>query len=433
MDLVRRSRVTRARGAVIVLLSIAAVVPTGTSPVAAEEASGYVPLSPARLVDTRVGRSTVDGQFAGIGPVSGAGNPRCVTVAGRGGVPSSGVAAVALNVTVTEPTSGGYLTVWPAGETRPTASNVNFTTAQTVPNFVIAKVGAAGQVCFFSSADSTHVVVDVFGYFPSASGFYALSPGRVMDTRPNYPTVDGLGPKGFVNQGQTVDMPLAGRYGLPSSGVAAVVLNVTVTSAASAGYVTVYSTNFSRPTVSNLNFVAGQTVANLVAVPVGVDGSVRFYNWSSGAHLIADIAGWVPFESVGSEFGAGNPARLLDTRSQGSTVDGSFKGSGPLGQGGVLELQVTGRAGIPPEGVSAAVLNVTATGPTSNGYLTVWPTGVSRPTASNVNFVGGQTVPNLVFARVGDDGKVSIYNPYGATHVVVDVQGWVLGPSTASG
>jgi hypothetical protein len=99
----------------------------------------------------------------------------------------------------------------------------------------------------------------------------------------------------------------------------------------------------------------------------------------------------------------------------------------------VLELQVTGRAGIPPEGVSAAVLNVTATGPTSNGYLTVWPTGVSRPTASNVNFVGGQTVPNLVFARVGDDGKVSIYNPYGATHVVVDVQGWTLAPSAASG
>ena len=87
-----------------------------------------------------------------------------LTVAGRGGVPTNAAAAV-LNVTVTAAQDGGYLTVFPCGSTQPNASSLNFTTGQTIPNGVIAKIGTAGKVCIYTSA-GTHLLVDANGYFP---------------------------------------------------------------------------------------------------------------------------------------------------------------------------------------------------------------------------------------------------------------------------
>ncbi|MGI8808176.1 MAG: hypothetical protein ACR2KK_10105, partial [Acidimicrobiales bacterium] len=89
-----------------------------------------------------------------------------------------------------------------------------------------------------------------------------------------------------------------------------------------------------------------------------------------------------------------------------------------------VSLTVTGRGGVPAEGVSSVVLNVAVTQPTADGYLTVFPAGAARPLASNINFAPGQTVSNAVVAKVGAGGKVDIFNAQGATHVVVDVQGW---------
>jgi hypothetical protein len=88
-------------------------------------------------------------------------------VTGRGGVGLSGVSAVALNVTVTQPTAAAYLTVYPAGVTRPLASNLNFVAGETVANVVVVPVGAGGQVSIFNSLGSTQVVVDVVGWFPA--------------------------------------------------------------------------------------------------------------------------------------------------------------------------------------------------------------------------------------------------------------------------
>src|SRR5438445_105971 len=73
--------------------------------------------------------------------------------------------------------------------------------------------------------------------------------------------------------------------------------------------------------------------------------------------------------------------------------------------GATTSLQVTGRGGVPATGVSAVVLNITAYKPTNSGSLTVYPTGIPRPPTSNLNFVPGQVVPNLVITPVGPDGK----------------------------
>ena len=88
-----------------------------------------------------------------------------VHVAGVAGVPTTDVGAVSLNVTVTNPVGPGFVTVYPCGE-RPLASNVNFTSGQTVPNAVITPISSAGDVCFYAHAD-TDLIADVNGWFQS--------------------------------------------------------------------------------------------------------------------------------------------------------------------------------------------------------------------------------------------------------------------------
>lgn len=122
------------------------------------------------------------------------------------------------------------------------------------------------------------------------------------------------------------------------------------------------------------------------------------------------------------------PARLVDTRTRanaGSTVDGVNLGRGPVGQGQTYEVQMSGRGGVGVTGAVAAVaLNVTVVSPTASNFLTVYPTGTSRPVASNINFVAGQTIPNMAIVKVGVGGKITVYNEQGSSDVVIDVVGW---------
>jgi hypothetical protein len=115
---------------------------------------------------------------------------------------------------------------------------------------------------------------------------------------------------------------------------------------------------------------------------------------------------------------------LLDTRPAAPTIDGQFAGIGAIGAAATRNLTVVNRGGVPATGAGAVALNVTATNPTSNSYLTVWPTGAGQPLASNLNFGSGQTVPNMVIVPVGADGQISIYNNAGRVDVIVDVLGW---------
>ena len=128
------------------------------------------------------GATTIDGLFDRTGPV-GPGATFNVTIAGRGGVPASGVGSVALNVTATNPTSNGYLTVWPTGQPQPNASNLNFVAGQTIPNMVIVPLGAGGQISIFNETGSTDVIVDVLGWFPTGPSFTGLTPARLLDSR----------------------------------------------------------------------------------------------------------------------------------------------------------------------------------------------------------------------------------------------------------
>jgi len=404
----------------LTLGTLGALGTTGPA-LAADAGSTYVPLSPARIMDTRDGT----GRAGVIGPIPDGGAVE-LTVVGVGGVPASNVEAVALNVTATNGTAlDSYLTVFPTGTNRPLASNLNFNAGKTVPNLVMARVGSGGKVTIYNNSGTADVVADVQGWYaspvdPVGSRYVPLEPARLLDTRVGVGTSSGSVPAGGA-----VELVVAGRGGVPQAGVTAVVLNVTATGASGPDtFVTVFPSGTQRPLASNLNVIQGQTVPNAVVARLN-NGKVTLYNNAGSVHLVADVQGWysVPTEPLTgrSSYNPVAPVRALDTR-DGTGTNGV---SGRLGAGGIIQLQIAGTNGIPATGVSAVVLNVTATNPTGpDSFLTVYPAPSPRPLASNLNFRVDQTVANLVVARVGPNGAVTIYNNLGATHVVADVQGW---------
>ncbi|MFB7619762.1 hypothetical protein [Kitasatospora sp. NPDC056181] len=367
----------------------------------------FTAVAPSRLLDTRaaVGRPGTD-------PVP-ASSEVTLQVAGRAGVPQTGVRAVVLNVTVTEPKADGHLRVWPSGGERPGSSNLNWTVGRTVPNQVVVPVGDDGRVKLYnSSGDTAHLIADVFGYYsaePSGAAFTAVAPSRLLDTRA------AVGRPGTdpVPAFDEVTLQVAGRAGVPQTGVRAVVLNVTVTEPKADGHLTVWPSGGARPDSSNLNWTAGLTVPNHVVVPVGADGRVKLFNAAGDTtHLIADVFGYYSDDPAAATFHSAGPKRMFDTRT-----------TGAVGPGASTTLDLSGSRDLAH--AKAVVLNVTVTEPTEAGHLTVWPSGTARPDASNLNWTQGRTVANLVTVPVGADGKVEFANRSGgSTQVIVDLLGY---------
>lgn len=250
---------------------------------------------PARFLDTRAGGNTIDQQFQ-TGKPLGAGAMN-LKIGGRNGLPATGMGAVALNVTVTNPTAESYLTVWGKGTTRPDASNLNFTAGKTIPNMVIAPVSSSGEISIYNDAGTTDVIVDVLGWFPAANAdaMKAVTPARVFNTRQGGATEDGLGrPGAKLGTGASMTFKVLGRGGVPANGVTSVALNVTVTGPTAESYLTVWPGGAKRPEASNLNFVGGLTIPNMVIVPVGANGEVSVFNASGETEVLVDVLGYFP-------------------------------------------------------------------------------------------------------------------------------------------
>jgi hypothetical protein len=347
-------------------------------------ADALVTVDPSRLYDSR----------NGDGPRP-PGSITAVQVAGTGAVPHDAIGAV-LNVTAVEAQAPGFLAVFPCDAALPDSSNLNYSAGQTIPNAVFAKLGSDGRVCIYTYA-AAHLIVDVNGFVPASSDITAVTPVRFYDSR------TGDGPRA---NGSVTPITVAGRSGYPTN-PAAVTLNVTAVDAGEPGFMTVFPCENAIPEASNLNFAAGETVANAVVARVGSSGQVCVFV-SGSAGLLVDVNGFVP---AGSNFAALDPARVFDSRSNG----------GLRLPDSVTAVQVAGLAGV-PAGASTAMLNVTAIEATNPGFMTVFPCGTAVPTASNLNYAAGQTIPNAVVAKIGDGGQVCIYTS-SAAHLVVDVNG----------
>ncbi|MFD7978554.1 FlgD immunoglobulin-like domain containing protein [Streptomyces sp. NPDC059071] len=365
----------------------------------------YEPVTPTRVLDTRSGLGAAQ---AKVGP----GGTVTLQVAGRGGVAAAGVSAVVLNVTAVNPTQSTFVSVYPYGTQRSTASNLNPAAGRTVPNLVTVPV-RDGKVTLYNRAGTVDLVADVAGYYTlSGEGdrFAPVTPARVLDTRA------GIGaPKAKVGAARTVSVQVAGRGGVPATDVSAVVLNVTATNPTASSFVSVYPYGTQRTAASNLNVVAGQTVANLVVVPVR-DGKVTLYNHAGSIDLLADVAGYFTTSGQGDRFRPLPPQRVMDTRDNWMARK--------LGPGESAVLEIAGIGGVPASGASAVVLNVTATNATApSTYIAVHPTLTNRPSNSNLNLGAGQTVANQVVVPVVN-GRITFYNHAGSTDVIVDVFGY---------
>jgi hypothetical protein len=271
-------------------------------------------------------------------------------------------------------------------------------------------IGANGMVSIFNSGGTTDVVVDVEGWYgPTASPtnaglFNGLTPARLLDTR------NSGGP---VGPGQIRSLQVTGKGGVPPTGVAAVVLNVTATNPTAVSHLRIFPGGSAPPGTSNVNFSPGQSIPNRVIVPVGAGGQIGIYNAAGRVDVVVDVNGWFTDStsaSGGSRFTATTPQRLLDTRS----------GFGPVRDAGVAAVQFADSAGI---GVTAIVANFTAVGPSEPSHLTVWPGGSPQPVASDLNYTPGQTVANLVVNKLGPTG-FDVYNLAGSIDLVIDLYGY---------
>lgn len=380
------------------------------------------PVEPARLLDTRIGAqfTTVDGQMQGTGRLA-AGGVLELPVLGRGGIEAT-APAVMLNVTAIGPDGPGYLTVFPCGAERPTASSVNYAPGEVVPNAVLAQVGAGGKVCIFTLA-GTDLAVDVNGFVPPGGELATVVPARVLETRQGAAatTVDGVSEGGGrASAGSVVEVVVAGRGGVDAA-AQAVMLNVTAIAPDGPGYLTVFPCGAARPVASSVNYTPGAVVPNAVLAQIGAGGKVCIFTLAA-TDLVVDVNGFVP---PGADIETVVPARVLETRTgpNHTTVDGEYAGIGRVAAGSITEFAVAGRGGVATD-AAAVILNVTAVGPDAAGYLTVFPCGSSRPLASSVNYVAGDVVPNAVLAKVGAGGLVCVFS-LAATDLVVDVAGFV--------
>ena len=343
---------------------------------------------------------------AGTSPPSAAsGSVTPMTVPGAPTGVSATPGNAAAVVSWTAPTSNGgsaiteyTATASPGGRT---ASSTGATTAtvsglanNTIYTFRVTASNQAGT----SVGSSPSLAVT-----PRKVGFTGSAPTRVLDTRL------GIGAaKAKLGAGAKLTLTI---HGLPA-GTTAVALNVTATNPSSAGNLTAYPGGGTLPGTSNLNYVAGQTIPNMVIVPLGPGNTVTFYNSAGTVNVIADVLGtFAPGSGAG--FTGMTPTRVLDTRL------GIGAAKAKLGAGAKLTLTIHGL----PAGTTAVALNVTATNPSSAGNLTAYPGGGTLPGTSNLNYVAGQTIPNMVIVPLGPGNTVTFYNSAGTVNVIADVLG----------
>lgn len=363
--------------------------PTQAQP-ADPPSSTYTSVSPVRVLDTRNGTGT------GANSPVGAGGTVTLDLASH--VPATGTAVV-LNVTGVAATANTFVTVFPGGANRPTASSLNLSPGDTRPNQVTVSLGANRTVSLYNNAGSVDLVVDLAGYYATGAGakFTALPASRVLDTRQ-------VG--GAVGPGGTRVLDLAER--IPASATA-VTFNLTGTNATAATHVTAFPTGTAIPTASNLNLPAGDTRPNLVTVAVGASRQVSLYNNAGSIDLVVDLAGFYT-PDYGAVFLPTNPTRVLDTRS-----------TSPLGSGAVRPLGLTAQAPLTATGV---VLNLTGVDPTASTYVAAWAGAEPvRGDGSALNLSAGQILANAAVVAFGSTRGIQLYNNNGSVHLVADLAG----------
>jgi hypothetical protein len=380
-------------------------------------AGKYFALPPTRVLDTRTG---IGGYT--ISPI-GPGQTLRFKPGSSVGTNDAGTTVV-LNVTVDSPTSAGFLTIFPAGIARPTASSLNFPAGWVGANSVTVPLGADGQVDIFNAAGRTNVIVDIVGaYYGADDNNYSWGgeyqphdPTRLLDTRE-----DGGPVPGFYYATVLAD------YGaVANPHVKALAVNITAVDPQQGGYLTAWSGANDLPNASTLNFKPHTVVPNFAVIPAspcaiepqcaGIP-SIAILNASSGAtHLVVDVVGFYDDAELGGglRFHPLNPTRITDTR----------EGLGaPHALTGGSTTTITAPGSVAKADTVALVANVTGVDPSNATYLTVWPAGRERPTASTLNLTPHEVRSNASIVLLNSDKQFNVYNAAWNVNLVLDVSG----------
>lgn len=406
-------------------------------------AGTYYPLTPTRLVDTRSGEGSQYG--AKKGPLHAGGVVHLHFSQDNWFMPANGISAVVLNVTVTSSTSSGYLTLYPTGKARPTASSVNYAKGWTGANSVTVATGTGGNIDIYSSGGNPQLIVDIVGIYAGSDAlqyencnyetcgaggqFRKVQLQRILDTR--------LSLKGKqLSAGYY--QPVVVNYGTGiNPHIRALAVNVTAVGPKGSGYLTTWGGSDGRliPGTSTVNYAKGHNVPNMAIVPVAPCDSCTgsYHNLPAisvytpvQTDVVIDIVGIFDDGTLsdGLRFNPLMPSRIADSRYDIGT-------SGALGPGGIAT--VAAPASVLGAGTEALALNITAVAPSASTYVSVWPAGDSQPTSSTLNPAAHQTVPNAAISFLGAGNAIDIYNHAGTTDFLVDVVGnFYLYPPTAS-
>ena len=366
---------------------------------------------PQRLADTRLAGGAIP-----------TGTTRCFAAAGQGGIPSD-AAGVLLNVTAAGETTRGWLSVYPSGQPVPATSTLNFDpSAYAIANGTVARLGPDGQVCVSvgtinGAPGGAQVILDVTGYL-GVGGLPQLTllraPQRLADSRTNGGALPGGTSRCFA---------VGGLEGIPAD-AAAVVLNVTATGQTAPGWFSLYPAGQSAPSTSSLNFApTSYAIANTAVVRLGSGGQVcatlgTLDAVPGSAHIILDATGYLPATGLAQLPMLPSPQRVADTRTSG----------GPLPMGSTRCFAVAGLDGV-PSNASGVILNVTAVGYGTQGWLTVFPAGQPLPPTSTLNFDPSEyAIGNAALVRLGTNGQVCVNvgangGATGSSQVILDVMG----------
>jgi SpoIID/LytB domain protein len=352
----------------------------------------FHPLAPKRILDTHK-----------TGGAIGAGMGRSVNVLGVGGVPSSGVVDVALNVVSLDSTAASSLTAFPHGGPRPASPQLTWVKGQRVNTLVWVKVGSNGAVDLTNATGSTHVLVDVEGYYTSPS-----SSGDVLTASPGTKLFDSRTAKSPVPAGATRTVQVVGRSGVPAGATAAVV-QLTAVRPSTRDYVRAWSAGGSRPQSVALYAPAGVVTSATAIVPLTSAGAITI-SPIYAAHLVVSLEGWFASPSAAvSSSTAGVTSLVTPTRR-------------------VLRISLAPNAtktvSLPrPAGIVTTLVTIGASGPAGT-LVYVWAAGQRTPPVSTMSLRAGW-VRTARVSPIGSNGGLSVHNSGRSTiQIVVDVAGW---------
>ncbi len=402
----------------------------------------FFPLpQPVRLLETRAGFSGCTTPGAPINANGTLTLPARTTCAG---IPAN-AAAVTGNITVV-PSGPGFLTLFPSTAAQPTVANSNFQTNEITNNVFTVGLGAGdGAFKIFSSA-TTHVIVDVTGYYapPGTGGLYfhpLATPVRLLETRPTFSGCIAPGTQligtGDPNADPNLDLLLQGRspVAAPCNSIPAtaqvLVGNATSVSPTALGYLTIYPSGGTRPTVASSNYAGSDVINGPFAVKLGADGKFKIYTFAT-THLVVDILGYYSAEALDAN-GAGllfnplpSPVRLLETRAafSGCTNPGMpITGNLALATHTQMAANFCGL----PAVAQAIVGNVSVVNTTGAGFLTMFPANLTTaPLVATSNYPAPATFGYNRHYFVGlspADGKFKVLTQF-TTDLILDASGY---------